>query len=52
MTVAEAVEFLHSKNILSAPVLDVEKESSDTWRDKYIGVLDMIKRKCVKIYGF
>lgn len=45
MTIFEAVQFLHDRNILSAPVLDVTKEGSDTWKDKYIGVLDMIKRE-------
>lgn len=43
-TVKEAVEFLHKNNILSAPVLDVSKEHSNTWRDKYLGVLDVVKR--------
>ena len=37
------MEFLHSKNILSAPVLDVSKESSASWREKYTGILDVVK---------
>jgi hypothetical protein len=51
MTILEAVQFLHDRNILSAPVLDVTKEDSDTWKDKYVGVLDMIKRECLPALG-
>ncbi len=45
MTVKEAVEFLQTKRILSAPVLDVELEAKGAkWQDKYIGILDVSKR--------
>ncbi len=46
MTIKEAVEFLHKHNILSAPVLDVDKAAAGaSWKEKYVGFLDVIKRK-------
>ncbi len=42
MTVREAVEFLHSNNILSAPVEDISCGEGATWQMRYKGVVDMV----------
>jgi hypothetical protein len=55
MTIREAVEFLHHHNILSAPVLDDSKSTSEasSWREKYLGLLDVIKRTIsLEIFSF
>ena len=46
MTIEEAVQYLHARKILSAPVLDVEVAAKPgaTWKDKYVGILDVGKR--------
>lgn len=43
MTVREAVEFLHSNGILSAPVADPAVSEDAPWQQRYKGVVDMIK---------
>lgn len=43
ITIRDAIKFLHDKNILSAPVRDVTKPDSATWKEKYLGVVDVVE---------
>ena len=45
MTIREAVEFLHTNGILSAPVADIDVGPSEPWQKRFKGVVDMIKRE-------
>lgn len=42
LSVTNACRTLSAQNILSAPVLDVEKEEFESWVDKYVGIVDFL----------
>lgn len=43
MKIRDAIQFLHDKGILSAPVVDVKHADEKDWKTKYLGVVDMVK---------
>ena len=43
-TVSEALQELNENNILSAPVEDPSQPEDAHWKDKYIGMIDVITR--------
>lgn len=49
MTIREAMEVLHARGILSAPIIDAAAPADASWKDKYLGVLDMVKLAVVML---
>ncbi len=49
MTIRAAMEFLHSRGILSAPIVDCTAAPGAAWKAKYLGVLDMVKLAVVML---
>ena len=35
------MQSLHEKKILSAPVVNIHAKPIDSWKEKYIGIIDM-----------
>eukprot|EP00053_Salpingoeca_punica_P005299 m.53569 g.53569 ORF g.53569 m.53569 type:complete len:339 (-) comp13178_c0_seq1:270-1286(-) len=52
MTVCQAVEFLHEHNILSAPIRNVGVPDSAPWKEKYTGMMDMIRACVIMLSAF
>ena len=42
VSILNAVRILKENNILSAPVIDISKPSTNAWYNKYVGMVDML----------